>query len=1060
MDRDKEQSFKMQLPEIREVRETLRVPVEGYGLCSAMSRGARYIALGGMVPSQYGLIHLFDSAGKLLWRHKTREAISSVAISRSGDYLAAASDDNNIYFFDRRGLLQWRHEASRLIKSMAVSENGDYLVAGSEDANIYYFDKNRQIKKFVWKFRFEGSVAGVAMSLSGRHIVAGSADRMTAYFDGAGQLLWSQEAQDVVSCVAMSADGGVVASGSMDHNLYIFNGTGGLLHAHDCGAPVIAVAVSARGDSVVAAAGQHVICVDLQGTRLWSIKLGANVIRMAASEMADAVLAATEDKALSFVTRPGAFAWRYQSQGGIYGIALSEDRELALACGPGAVDHFENSKIFRELVSRHQLALNGMKREGQDVSAQEASIRSGLTSLGTRNYTAVAETFKEIQDSLAAMDRISQEREKLRGDTADALAKVLDVTDKLKLEAGTAASEEPMMKQLHELVGRSDQSFRAGKYSEALGDIRKAEELAGTVRQARSGRIEIMMMVESITAQLQEARKLDVDTSAAESHLERARSLLKTGNLPSASDEAMEAAKALLAARSTSPRAIEAEFERASRIIDSPTATESDLRLAEDGIAGALPGLLKERDFEVVADIYEKLAACWARRPATPAAVDGLKKATVMAIAAHRDGGNLDKAVDLAKAGSDWNTAAKLLMAAGDKSRANDAWTRAATEKKPRLQVPEDVRLWVDGELAAGRVYEAACELARAGFVLEASRMLGRGEPDGRSAALLFRLMFHLQDIPGVLEAAKGCLPVLRDLAKESGDPADLSSYGHVLVGALELARLLEAPDSVRLQAELQEFAHDYSRALARDEVRASEICDLTVLYAYLLEGNWKAVERLAEIKGGPTWDHLKGALAAWNEVNLKLFREETTMFLRSRPGRIFYPTQTLPDVIPPENFHEALNAMAPFNHIIAVHNILDKISDKEYLGSIVKRADADIAAGREEQGAELYGSALAMDTFGLLDTRKIHLRIAGYLLYRKMESEAVPHLEAARAGRDAALAEYRSLRGQAVPGQRKPAAAARAPQPAAAGKNPCPRCGAPVPAKAIRCFKCGKSLK
>ena len=1060
MDQDKEQSFKKQIPEMRTVRETLRVPVEGYGLCAAMSGGGRYITLGGMVPSQYGLIHLFDNTGKLLWRHKTREAISSVAICRSGEYLAAASDDNNIYFFDRRGLLQWRHEAARLIKGMAISENGDFLIVGGEDANIYFFDKNRQIKKFVWKYRFEGSVTGVAISLSGRHIVAGSADRTVAYFDGAGQLLWSQEAQDVVTCVGISADGGLVASGSMDHNLYIFNGTGALLHNHDCGAPVTAVAVSARGDVVVAAAGQQVICVDLQGTRLWTVSMDASVIRMAASEMADAVLVATEDKALSFVTRPGAFAWRYPSQGAIYGIALSEDRELALACGPGAVDHFENSKIFRELVSRHQLALGGMKREGQDISAQEAILKSGLTSLGTRNYTAVAESFKEIQDSLTAMDRISHEREKLRGDTADALAKLLDAIDQLKLEAGTAASEEPLMKQLADLASGADESFQAGKFSDALGDIRRAEELAGSVRQARSGRAEIMMMVESITAQLVEARKLEVDTSTAESHLERARSLLRTGNLPTASDEAFEAAQALLAAKSESPKAIEAEFDRASRIIDSPTATESELRLAEDGLAGAIPAFLRNRDFDAVADSYERLAACWARRPANPASAEGFRKATVMAIAAHRDAGDLEKAVNLAKAASDWNTAAKLLMAAGDRARSADAWTRAATAKKPKPQMPEDVSVRVEADMAAGRFHEAACELAGAGFVFEASRMLGRGTPDARSAALMFRLLFTLQDIPGMLENARGFLPALRKQARDSGDPGDLSAYGHVLVGALELAGLLESPDVTRLHSELQEFAHDYSRALARDEVRASEICDLTVLYTYLLEGNWKAVERLAEVKGGPTWDRLNGALAAWKEVKVELFREETAKFGRSRPGKVYYPTQTLPDVLGPDNIHEALNTMAPFNHVIAVHDILDRISDKGYLDSIVRRADIDIGAGREERGMELYQHALAVDTFGLLDVKKIHQRIAGYLLYRKMESEAVPHLEAARAGREAALAEYKSLRGQAAAAQRKPAAAARVASATAGGKNACPRCGSAVPDKAIRCFKCGKALK
>ena len=1050
-----EESFKMRIPEIREVRETLRVPVEGYGLCTSMSRGGRFIALGGMVPGQYGLIHLFDSAGKRSWHHKTREAISTVAVCRTGEFLAAASDDNNIYFFDKRGLLQWRHEASRLVKGMALSENGDFLAVGSEDSNLYYFDRNRQIKKFVWKFRFEGTVTGVAISASGRQVAAGSADRTIAYFDQNGQMLWSHEAQDGVSSIGMSADGGLIAAGSSDHNLYIFNGTGVLLQTHDCGSPVTAVAVSARGDCILAASGSELLCVDPQGVRLWTAALGSSIIRLAASELADTALVATEDKCLSFITRPGAIAWRYTASSGIYGLAISEDRELALACGPGSLDFFENSKIFRELVSRHQLALNGIKKAGQDVSAQETSLRSGVNSLGTRTYPAVAESLKEIQDSLLAMDRISVEREKLRDDTAEALARALLSIDQVRLESG--ASEEPFLKDLAELVNRADSSFRAGKFSEALSDIRRSEEGIASMRQNRTGRSELMMLIESIQGQIQAAGRLDVDTAEAANHLERARASLRSGNVSSASDEAMDAAAALHRAKSTSPRAVQSEFEDASRIIDSPTATESDLRLAEDGIAAAIPSLLQRRDFDSIAESYERLSACWARRPAAPQVEQGTRKALEMAIAAYRDGGKLDKAVKLAKESEDWNTAAKLLLLSGDRALASEAWTRAATVKKPRPQVPEDVRSRVESELARGRFFEAACELARGGFLFEASKVLGRAQPDGRSVALIFRLLYNLQDIPAILERARSFLPDLRKRAKESGDAEDLSVYAHVLVGALEMAHLLESPQARDLTAELGDFAHEYSRALSRDETRASEICDLSMLYAYLLERNWKAVERLSELKGGPTWDHLKGALLGWKETDIKAFRAGTSSFLRSRPGQVFWPTQTLPDVFPPANVHESLNTMAPFNHVVLIHNILDKLSNKDYLGAIVKRADVEMAAGREERGAALYESALALDTFGLLEAKRVHLRLAGYLIHEKRETEAVPHMEAARSGREAAQAEYRSLRGLA-PAPKKAADPAKAPP--AAGKHLCPKCGTNTPAKAIRCFNCGKSLK
>jgi hypothetical protein len=298
---------------------------------------------------------------------------------------------------------------------------------------------------------------------------------------------------------------------------------------------------------------------------------------------------------------------------------------------------------------------------------------------------------------------------------------------------------------------------------------------------------------------------------------------------------------------------------------------------------------------------------------------------------------------------------------------------------------------------------------------------------------------------------------------RDTGEAADHAAYAHVLVGTLEMARLLDSPDLRVLSTELGEFAHEYTRALSRDEVKASEICDLTVLHAYLLKRNWKAVERLSELKGGPTWDHLRAALEAWRRVDLRAFQEHSRAFRQSRPDRVWWPTQTLPDVVPPANAHEALNALAPFNHVLLVHGMLDRLSNKDYLVSMVKRADGEMAAGREERAAALYENALALDTFAFLDARRIHMRLAGYMLSQRRETEAAPHLEAARAGRDAALAEFRSLRGLLPPGGRRaPPAAAKAPaaQPQGPVKNACPKCGAAIPGKAIRRFKCGKSLK
>jgi hypothetical protein len=148
---------------------------------------------------------------------------------------------------------------------------------------------------------------------------------------------------------------------------------------------------------------------------------------------------------------------------------------------------------------------------------------------------------------------------------------------------------------------------------------------------------------------------------------------------------------------------------------------------------------------------------------------------------------------------------------------------------------------------------------------------------------------------------------------------------------------------------------------------------------------------------------------------------------------------------------------MQPFNYPAVTCQQLEMFSNKDHLNSIAIRADAELAAGRDERAAALYEQALGMDTFGQLDSRRLHLRISGVYLTIRKETEAQPHLEAAGTGKEAALAEYRSIRGLG-PVARKPAPKTLVS--AAPTKNVCPGCGSTVPARAIRCFKCGAALK
>ncbi|MGQ9582677.1 MAG: hypothetical protein ACUVV6_04080 [Thermoplasmatota archaeon] len=1042
-----------------EVQESARVPIEGYGLALAMSQGGRYMVLGGMVPGQHGSVALLDNAGKLEWRHRTREAISTVAICRSGDYLAIASDDNNIFFFSRSGLLQYRHETGKLVKCLGISDSGDLMVAGGEDGNLLYFDRNRQIKKFVWKYRFEDRVTCAAISSQGNAVAAGSADRTAAYLEGGGQLLWAHEAHDAVNAVAMSSEGGLVAIGSADHSVYLFSGTGIPVSTFDCGAPVTALAMSARGDRVVAAAGKELICMDSQGNRVWALNLGANIVRMAASSGADCVLAATGDNVLYFATKPGVLGWRHSSASPIYAIALSDDGELAACCGPSELRIFETNRVGRELVSRYQTAIGAAKRSAQDVAPLEALLRQAANALAGRSYPTMVESLSDIREQLAALERIAEEREKLRRDTADAVSRMILAVDELRASVKEHEAEAPVLEELSGISERAELAFQMGKYSEALAAVAQVEGLIASTKERRAARTEALRALDGLAAQLQASAELGVDVSAARALLEAARGSLRVGTPKEAMELVDKAAAALSEARAHSPRAMEADHQRALRIISSPASTEAELAEAAAILSASTPFFIEKRAFAELADSYERLASAWARRPRSPETDAAYAAAMLSALYGFLDAGKPERAVAIAKQLGDWTTAAKLLLAMRERERAEDAWARAATAKRPRPSIPQELKERAERYIQQARYLDAAEELARGGFVLEASRVLRREKPEARAVALMLRLLFHLQDFEGILERSREYLPALRREARDSGDSRDLAIYAQVLIGADGVARLLESAEAPALRQELQELVQDYTRALARDELTASEMCDLAVLYFYLTERNWKAVERLAELKGGEFWDHLKSALGAWKEVNIYLFREEIRGLIGGGPVPR-HPTQPLPEVVHTGDIHDALSEMAPYNLHLLIFQTLDCFSNRDYLGGLVKRGDASLAAGRDEEAASVYKKALELDTFGLLDTRKINLRLAGIFISRGRDAEAVPHLEAARAGREAALEEYRAMRGLPAPAPspapvKKPARAA-----APASGSVCPKCGSSIPAKAIRCFRCGASVK
>ncbi|MBD3228453.1 MAG: PQQ-binding-like beta-propeller repeat protein [Candidatus Lokiarchaeota archaeon] len=199
-------------------------------------------------------------ASVTLWSYMTEGNISVVAISADGQYIAAGSEDKNIYVFDRSSSTPlWNYSTGNLVRSVSISADGQYIVAGSEDKNLYIFDRSSSTP--LWDYTNGERVSSVAISADGEYIAAGAydgngdADFNIANIEGSYGL--GVQTGDWIPSVSISADGQYFAAGSWDHKVYIIERWGNFDWSYTTGGRVNSVAFSADGRYIAAGSSDN-----------------------------------------------------------------------------------------------------------------------------------------------------------------------------------------------------------------------------------------------------------------------------------------------------------------------------------------------------------------------------------------------------------------------------------------------------------------------------------------------------------------------------------------------------------------------------------------------------------------------------------------------------------------------------------------------------------------------------------------------------------------------------------------------------------------------------------
>lgn len=180
-----------------------------------------------------------------MWNYTTGGTIRSVAISGDGKYIAAASDNGNIYFFNTSNLanpLIWTYFATPGVPgSVAISSDGNYIAAESNQS-VYLFDKTSGTP--LWSYDAPEEVLSVSISSDGNYIAVATIkgshwdpEYANVYLFNSSIVslktpMWNYTVDNLIKSVAISSDGNFIAIGTLnssiwegerDGEIYLFN---------------------------------------------------------------------------------------------------------------------------------------------------------------------------------------------------------------------------------------------------------------------------------------------------------------------------------------------------------------------------------------------------------------------------------------------------------------------------------------------------------------------------------------------------------------------------------------------------------------------------------------------------------------------------------------------------------------------------------------------------------------------------------------------------------------------------------------------------------------------
>lgn len=141
-----------------------------------------------MVFNDGSQIRSFDlSAGTELWNARQEGTLSSLAMTPSGSFVFAGTDNGNISRYDDKGNLNWTYSSNTEnsqnagISKLAVSKDGGLVAAASNEGKIFVLNAKGAL---VGSYPTQERIRDIAMSQDGSIILVGGDKNIYAFLTG------------------------------------------------------------------------------------------------------------------------------------------------------------------------------------------------------------------------------------------------------------------------------------------------------------------------------------------------------------------------------------------------------------------------------------------------------------------------------------------------------------------------------------------------------------------------------------------------------------------------------------------------------------------------------------------------------------------------------------------------------------------------------------------------------------------------------------------------------------------------------------------------------------